>query len=143
MLDFHKSEIAGADALVGRTVSEIRSRSPNGGASVQRVTFIFDDGSSLVIDGTFPACSQMESPQEALAEIEGRKFGGISCSSVKPKASKEGSWEAALVMDVIADGDEVSLHWLSVGSEGFDETPEPRIHVLRPPHATPASPPQA
>lgn len=136
MLDFQKNEIAGADALVGRTVSEIRARSPNGGTSVQRLTFIFDDGSSLVIDGSFPACSYMESPQEALAEIEGRKFGGISCRSLKPRASKEGSWETALVMGVIADGEEVSLHWLSVGREGFDVTPEPRIHVLRPSHST-------
>lgn len=140
MLDFQKTEIEGADALVGRTVSEIRSRSPNGGTSAQRLTFIFDDGSSLVVDGSFPACAYMESPQEALAEIEGRKFGGISCRSLKPKASKAGCWEMSLVMDVIADGDEVSLHWLSVGRDGFEVTPEPRIHVTRSPHSTPAVP---
>jgi hypothetical protein len=134
MEDFRKISIEGADALVGRAIAEIRARPQEGGTAFQRLTLIFDDGSSLVVDGTFPACSYMILPEDSLSGLEGRRFDGLACRSFKPRGAKAGCWEADHTLTVIADGDEYTFHWTSVGRENFDVSPEPRIHVRAPSH---------
>jgi hypothetical protein len=129
MEDFRNVPIEGVGQLVGRTITKIRATAPHGGTGTQRLTFLFDDGASLVVDGSYPACSYMTSPVVALRDMDGKRFDGIACRSLKPRETKSGCWEADLMLTVTADGDEYTLHWTSVGREDFDVSPEPRIHV--------------
>lgn len=129
MEDFRKVPIEGADSLVGRTITKIRATAPQSGTGTQILTFLFDDGASLVVDGSFPACSRMVSPVAALRDMDGRRFDWIACHSQKPRETGSGCWEANLMLTVTADGDEYTLHWTAVGRENFDVSPEPRIRV--------------
>lgn len=124
------TSVDGGESIVGRTITKVRTAATEDG-SVQRVTVMFDDGASLVIDGSFPACSFMVSPEDALRDIEGRRFDDLSCRSLKPHESRNGCWETSLTLAVTADGDEFTLHWKSVGRDDFDVSPEPRIHVRK------------
>ncbi len=132
MADFRKMQIDGAEALVGRTISGIRGKSLNGGTAIQRLTFVFDNGACLVADGSFPACAFMESPEDALRDIEEKRFDGVDCRISKPRDTRKGCWEADVLLTVTADGDEFTLHWKAVGRDDFDVSPEPRIHVRLP-----------
>lgn len=134
MKDFKNEQIEGAEALVGRTVMQIRAKSPDGGTAIQRLVFLLDDGSSLTVDGGFPACSHMTSPEDSLLDIEGKRFDGFACRSLKPRRVGDGCWETDLMLTVTADGDEHTLHWAAVGRDGFDVTPAPRVHVRASPH---------
>jgi hypothetical protein len=129
MEDFRNVPIEGIGQVVGRTITKIRATAPQGGTGTQRLTFLFNDGASLVVDGSFPACSFMVSPVAALRDLDGRRFDGIDCRSLKPRETKGGCCEADLMLTVTADGDEYTLHWTAVGRENFDVSPEPRIHV--------------
>jgi hypothetical protein len=127
--DFRNVPIEGIGQLDGRTITKIRATAPHGGTGTQRLTFLFDDGASLVVDGTYPACSFMTSPVVALRDLDRKRFDGIACRILKPRETKGGCWEADLMLTITADGDEYTLHWTVVGRVDFDISPEPRIHV--------------
>jgi hypothetical protein len=131
MEDFLGQPVEDGDAVIGQTITKVRTKAADGG-DVQRLTVLFEDGSSLVIDGSFPACSTMTTPEDALCEIEGKRLEALSTKRSKPIDLKDGDWAIDVQLTLKVEGAEHTFEWRAIAHGGFDVSPEPRFQVHLP-----------